>query len=154
MLNWVVSTNFGKKVPKMPILGHMDHDGAQYLFWSILAKLNMIWHLFLSIRRLIYTRHAYFIHLNLFLMSGPWCFTWYAFQKVLAFLLTQWPTPGARIITVRSCLIVNGLWLSVLLNVTNVIVSSNVLNWIEIRSLGTSRQMYFFSMSQQTRKNC
>ena len=42
----VVSTNFGKKLPKMQILGHMDLNGAQNLFWSILAKLNMIWNFF------------------------------------------------------------------------------------------------------------
>ena len=100
-------------------------------------------------------------------MSGPMMSYRHAFQKVLTFLhrpqprdisgtivngLTQWLIPVARILTVLSCLLLYGLWLSVCLNVTNVMVSSNVLNWVEVRCLGRSRQVYFFSMSQETRK--
>ena len=153
MLILVVLTNFWKKEPKMLVLCHLDHIGAKTLFWSILAKLNMILKFLFFMRRVMYTHHACFIHLNPSWCQGPWCITRYAFQKVLTFLLTRWPTPIARILTVWSYLLVNGLWLSIFLNVTNVMVSSNVLNWVEVRWLGRSRQLYFFSMSQQTRNN-
>ena len=64
MLILVVLTNFWKKEPKLPILCHLDHVGAKTLFWGILAKLHMILNFLFFMRRVMYTHHACFIHLN------------------------------------------------------------------------------------------
>ena len=132
MLNAVMSTNFSEMVPQMIILGHLDRGGAQNRYGYLSQVKHDLKLIFFFMRRLMYTRHACFIHLNSILMSlsGAIMGDQECFPEVVTFLLKQWPTSVARILTILSCLLVCDLGLSVFINC---FVISNILNWVEVR---------------------
>ena len=121
---------FGPRWCQNPVLEHY------------MAKLNMILNFFFFMRRVMYTHHACFIHLNPSWCQGLWCLTRYAFQKVLTFLLTQWPGHSCCKNSNSLVLFASSLTfhLSQCYKCHGQFKCSNVLNWVEVRWLGRSRQ--------------